>query len=49
MFLMSVTTVIKGLLKSKFYVLRWMEKHDIKRVLTKKVMLSSLERSGRTK
>ena len=36
MFLMSVTTVIKGPLKSKFYVLLWMEKHDIKRVLPRR-------------
>lgn len=51
MFLMSVTTVIKGPLKSKFYMLLWMEKHDI---MTKEYYQegdadSSLESSGRTK
>ena len=33
---MSVTTVIKRPLKSMFYVLLWMEKYDIKRVLPRR-------------
>lgn len=49
MFLMSVTTVIKRPLKSKFYVLLWMEKYDIKRVLPEGDTDSSLERSRKDK